>query len=94
MKIYVVKIVVHRKDDEITDIFGTYSSHRNALIAIKQDCEFDRTDWDKVTISDNKWKVDVPEEATDGWIYPHTYHIEKHVLDYGIDQDDDENDDD
>ena len=45
-------------------------------------------------ISKTKYRIDVPEAATDGWIYPHTYHIESHVLDCDIDEEYDENDDD
>ena len=89
MKIYVVKMVVHRENDNIEDIYGTYSSHHNALTAIKQECESDGTDWDKVTMSDNKRKVNVPEEATDGWTYPQTYYIDYFTLDNDIDEEDD-----
>ncbi len=92
MKLYTVERISHRKDDSISEIQGVYSSLHNAYVAIGQEMKEDKVNTE--LISKTKYRIDVPEAATDGWLYPHTYHIESHMLDCDIDEDDDENDDD
>lgn len=92
MKLYTVERISHRKDDSVSEIKGVYSSLHNAYVAIEQEMKEDKVNTD--LISKTKYRIDIPEEATDGWIYPHTYHIESHVLDSDIDEGDDDNDDD
>ena len=94
MKDYIVKVTIYRQDTNIHDIVGVYSSIHNAHIAIQREMKESNVKTDRIIMDKGKYRVDVPKEAVDEWTFPHTYTIESQVLDYGIDQDDDENDDD
>lgn len=94
MRIYVVTEAVHRSDGDIHDVVGIYSSLHNAHVAINQDMKADSVNTDLISIDKNGYCIDVPKEATDSWIHPHTYYISSYVLDCDIDEDDDANDDD